>query len=488
VNPLKQLAGQTIIYGLSNIVPKFLNYLLVFLYTRVFEPSQYGVVVEFYAYVTFLNIILTYGLETGYFRFATTHSENKVFGTCFTSLIVSSLLFILSIVLFSQNIANGLGYHHHPEYIIWFAIILGIDAILAIPYVKLRLENRPRKFAFFKIVNVTLNIGLTLLFLVVLPVVHKHHHLPLWIYNKEIGVGYVFLANLVANICLLLLIIPPYLKRKLKFDKKLWREIFLYSFPLLIAGLTGNMNEASDRIMMKFLLPSSFNSLRELGIFGANAKIAVLMTLYIQMFRFAAEPFFFNKEKEKDSRDLFAMVTKYFIVFGMIIFTGVLLYLNVVKYFIGHKYWEGLKVVPVMLLANLLLGIYFNLSMWYKLTGKTHFGIYIAIIGASITLLINVLFVPVYSYMACAWAHLLCYSAMIVASYILSLKYYPIKYDFYSLSYMCILTIASILPGILLSHILGRPVIVVLNTVIFLGYLYFVNKRMHLFSIFVRKS
>lgn len=488
MNPIKQLAGETAVYGLSSIVPKFLNYLLVPLYTRIFIPEVYGIVTEMYAYVTFLIIILTYGMETGFFRFANSEKDvNKVYGTCFISIVTTSLIFAFCVIINAQHIANFLHYYHHKEYITWFALILSLDAITAIPYVRLRQENKAFLFAGYRILSVVLNIGFNIFFLIICRKYFSHHpdSVLSFLYSKKIGVGYVFISNLLANIINFICMLPIIFKSKLEFNFKLWKRIIAYSLPLLIAGFGGNMNEAADRVLLKYLLPSNVNSMEQLGLFGANIKVAVLMTLFIQMFRFAAEPFFFNREKDKNSKKLFADVTKYFIIFGLFIFLGVTLYMGIVKYFIGVEYRKGLFIVPTLLMANLFLGIYFNLSMWYKLNNMTKFGAILAIVGAVITLAINIIFVPIYGYGACAWAHLFCYLGMVSLSYYLSRKYYLIKYDFKNITFYFILALSLFF----ISKFVGIKSLLlnlVFNTFLLAIYVWIVMKKEGLKKLFVK--
>ncbi|HEX3009693.1 MAG TPA: polysaccharide biosynthesis C-terminal domain-containing protein, partial [Bacteroidales bacterium] len=430
MKPVKQLAGQTVVYGLSTIVPRFLNYLLVPLYTWYFLPEEYGVVTEFYAYVLFLNIVLTYGMETGYFKFSQDNQISaKVYSTILTSIISSSFIFALATILFAAPVASGLGYAHHPEYIWIFGLIISIDAVCAIPFVKLRKENKALKFASIKIANVAINILLNICFIILFPKLIKMGiHLPRWIYNPSFGVGYIFVSNLIASI-VTLLIVSPQLTLKGGFDKSLLKQLLVYSLPLLFAGLAGSINEALDRVLIKHLLPDNVNALEQLGIYGANIKIAVVLVLFVQTFRFAAEPFFFNYEKEKDSKAVFAKILNYFAVTSLIILMATLVNIDVVKYFIGRKYWEGLYIVPILLFANVFFGIYVYLSSWYKLSGKTMYGAYIVAIGAALTIAVNTIFVPVFGIIAAAWGHFSCYFIMTITCYLWGKKYYPIPYE-----------------------------------------------------------
>lgn len=425
---INKLAGQTVLYGLSSVVPKFLNYLLVPFHTIIaFQPAQYGVVTELYAYFTFLNILLTYGMETGFFRFSSQEGSARVFGTSFLSLFFSSLLFMAAGILFSENLAAGLDYEGHANYFIWFALILGFDAMSAIPFALFRQQNRPLRFSFYKIFNVAVNLFFNLFFLWYAPA-HQEKEWISWFYRPDWGVEYVFLSNLLASALVFLLLIPDILRQQLTFNGMIWRRMIRYSLPLMAGGLVGCINETLDRILLRHLLPDSVDPMAQLGIYGANVKMAVLMTLFIQMFRYAAEPFFFSQMNKADAKENMALVMKYFVLAGLLLFLGVALYIDIFKYFVGRAYWSGLGVVPILLLANLFLGIYFNLSIWFKINNMTQFGFYMASIGAAITLLVNFLFVPLYGYVASAWAHLLCYIIVSVITLLLGNRFYPIPY------------------------------------------------------------
>ncbi len=430
-SPLKKLAGQTAIYGMSSIVGRLLNYLLVPLYTRLFVPEVYGIVTEMYAYVTFLLILLTYGMETGFFRFAQDKKIfDKVYSSILTSLAVSSTVFIILLLTFLKPLAGIMEYDANPEYILWMGLIVALDAFISIPFAKLRLQNKAWKFAMIKLINIGVNIGLNLYFLILCPrlAISKPDTVFLCIYSANIGVGYVFVANLVANIITLLMLLPEIFNVRFSFDKKLLKKILVYAMPLLIAGFAGMINETLDRVLLKHLVPDSMNPMKQLGIYGANYKLAILMTLFIQMFRYAAEPFFFSNKNEKNARELYAKATKYFIICGLIIFLGVMFYIDFVKYFIDTDYHEGLKVVPILLLANLFLGIFFNFSIWYKLNDMTKYGAYLAIFGAIITVILNLILVPSFGYVGSAWATLICYFAMTLLSFYWGQKYYRVPY------------------------------------------------------------
>jgi O-antigen/teichoic acid export membrane protein len=438
-NPIKKLASQTAIYGLSSIVGRFLNYLLTPLWTGAFIAAQFGVITEMYAYVAFLVILLTYGLETSYFRF-TTKSEfesNNVFTTIMSSLIVTSSLFIGLAFFFSQEVAESLLYPNHSEYVIWFAIIVGFDALTSIPQAYLRKEHKALKFSIVNLGNVGINIFLNLFFIFYC----KQHYdsgntnyIIDTFYNPEIGVGYVFIANLVASIFKLALLTPEILLiRNGKFKKTYLKPILSYSIPLLFVGMAGIINETLDRILLKRLLIEDLGfdeTMKQIGIYGANYKLSILITLFIQAYRYAAEPFFFAKEKDNDSKQLYANIMTYFVIVVCTIFLFVVAYLDIFKYFINNEVlWEGLVIVPILLAANVFLGIYYNLSIWYKLSQKTSYGALISIGGALVTIVLNLILIPKMGYEGAAWATLICYLLMVIASYILGQKHYPINYD-----------------------------------------------------------
>ena len=437
MNPLKQLFGQTAIYGFGTVVPRLLNYLLLTpFFTRVFDLTEYGIITELYAYVVFLLIILTYGMETGFFRFAQIQKDDKrVFSTSLISIFFSSLFFIVLMKIMALPFSRILGYGEHPEYIIWIGLIVGLDAFTAIPFARLRWENRAAKFASIKIASVAMNIGLNFLFLLLLPSLEANGSTTwlLKIYNPEIGVGYVFISNVASSLFTMVLLSGTIIRVKPSFDRRLWIKMIGYSFPLLISGLAGTVNEALDRILLKHLLQDPDSALAQLGIYGANYKIAVLMTLFIQMFRYASEPFYFGNADKTNARTIFAQVMKYFVIVSLLIFLAVNLFIDLFKHFIGSAFHEGLHIVPVILFANLLLGIFFNLSIWYKLNNLTKYGAMITIIGALITVLVNWFFIPIYGYNASAWAHVACYGSMVVFSWWLGRKYYPIKYPLKSI-------------------------------------------------------
>lgn len=431
MNHIKQLAGQTAVYGMGIVLPRLLNYLLLTpFYTRQFTQAEYGIITELYAYVVFLIVILTYGMETGFFRYAEgKKSVNNVYRTSLISVFITSLAFVGLVIFFNKGIAGVIDYQDTYQYILWLAIIVSLDAFTAIPFARIRFENKAFRYASIRIVEVTVNILANWFFIYYCDKNYENSPFIQKIYNPEIKVGYVLISNLLASSVKTLLLIPEILQYKGKFQFNLLKRLLNYSFPLLIAGLAGTVNEAIDRVLLKYRLPNSDTALEQLGIYGANFKLAVLMTLFIQMFRYAAEPFFFSKKNERNARRIYADVMKFFVFFCMVIFIGVTLFLDIFKYFIGESFRGGLDIVPIVLMANLFMGVFYNLSVWYKLTNKTRFGAILVTTGAIITFLINYFFIPEFGYHASAWGHFISYLAMIILSYFLGARYYKIHYD-----------------------------------------------------------
>lgn len=438
MNPLKRLASQTAVYGVSSIIGRFLNYLLVPLYTYTFVPADYGVVAEFYAYMGFLAVVLVFGLETGYFRFRADerHAPPVVFATVVRTLIVVNGIFLLAAVLLQQPIADLLRHASHPEYIWWVAAIVALDSVGAAAFARLRAEDRALRFAGIKLIEIGANIGLNLFFIVLCRQAHEADPTSLLgrLWDPAIGVGYVFIANLAAS-GLKILLLTPQLKDGLLgpgalFDRTLFARMMRYSAPMVAIGLAGIVNEMLDRAALKYLLPyDDATNMAQLGIYSACYKLSILMMLFIQAFRYAGEPFFFAYAKERDAKQLYSLVLTWFVIFCVFIFLLVTLFLDVFQYFVGAAYRDGLSVVPVLLVANLLLGVYVNLSVWYKLTDRTLLGAWVALTGAAITVVMLWVLVPIYGFVGAAWAHLACYSAMVALSYGLGRRYYPVPYD-----------------------------------------------------------
>jgi O-antigen/teichoic acid export membrane protein len=434
LNPLKRLASQTAVYGLSSILGRFLNYLLVPLYTYTFVPADYGVVAEFYAYMGFLAVLMTFGMETGYFRFRAKGEDDPhtVLATVLRFLILANGAFLLAAVVLQQPVADLLRHADHPEYIWWVAAILAMDSVGNAAFARLRAENKALRFAGIKLVEIGANIGLNVFFIVLCRQAYEADPGSflggLWL--PEIGVGYVFLSNLAASGLKLVLLTPQFRGALTGFDGALFRRMLRYSLPMVLIGMAGIVNEMLDRAALKYLLPyDDATNMAQLGIYSACYKLSILMTLFIQAFRYAGEPFFFSYAKQQDARQVYALVLTWFVIFCVFIFLLVTLYIDVFQYFVGSAYREGLFVVPVLLLANLLLGVYVNLSIWYKLTDRTLMGAWVALIGAGITVVSLWLLVPEFGYEGAAWAHLICYSAMVALSYGLGRRYYPVPYE-----------------------------------------------------------
>ena len=436
----KKLVGQTAAYGLSSIVGRALNYLLVPIYTRVFLPEEYGVVSYLYAFVAFFNILYTYGMETAFFRFANKPDADPkaVYSRVLSAILVSSAVFTGILLLSSGAIARYIGYPEQREYIVWLALVLAIDAIVAIPFAWLRHQNKAIKFASIKLSNILVTVGANLFFLVFCRQVYEGLYLqelrPVigYLYDPDFGVGYIFLINLVANALLL-----PMLWRELRIfrfrlDMEELKPMLRYAYPLLFMGMAGMVNEVIDRILLEEWLPEGFypgmTNMAAVGIYSACYKLSIFMTLTIQAFRYAAEPFFFSQAQDKNSPMAFATVMKWFVIACAFIFLFISANLEDFAFFIGPQYWDGLMVVPVLLLANLFLGVYYNLTVWFKLTDKTHFGTYISFGGAAVTILLNLLLIPVLGYMGSAIATLICYFSMALVCYLLGNRHYPIPY------------------------------------------------------------
>ena len=465
-NPLKKLASQTAIYGLGNVLPRIITYLFSLVLTYIFkEPAVLAPNAEFFAYISFVNIIFTYGMETAFFNF-TRQSENKerVYSTALISILSSTIFFTLVIIAFSSSIAKWIEYEDNRNFVIWCVLIVATDAIMAIPFARLRLENKALRFASIKLVNVIANIVISIFYFIFCKQAHQTDPYSFLgsMYNPAIGIGYAFLASLYANIICLLLLYKEFLGIQYIFDKELWKKMFKYAWPLIILGLAGMTNETFDRIILKKLLPKDVGAY-QLGVYSACYKIAMLMTIFTTAFKYAAEPFFFNNADDKNSKKTIAVIMKYYVLFCLFIFLGTMMNLPWLKNAISPKYQVGLDVVPILLLANLCLGVYWNLSVWYKLTGKTTYGAIITIIGAVVTLLINFIGIPHWGFMACAWATFSSYAIMMVVSYLFGQKHYPVNYNLRSMVVFTILAISFYGISLLYIHMESTIIKLVLN-------------------------
>ncbi len=431
---IKKLASQTAIYGISSIFGRFLNYLLVPLYTYYFSAAEYGVVSEFYAYAGFLSVLLLFGFETGYFRFRDKeHSGRDVaYSTALIFVVLVNLGFFITILLINKRLSAALNYANHPEYVLWFTLILTLDAIASIPFARLRAEEKAFRFAGIKVTEIAITVLLSLFFIIYCPKVYAENPQS-WIakiYFPAIGIGYIFIANLIASLFKFLMLAPQLSGLAWGFDRELFGRMLRYSLPMVVIGFAGIINEMLDRALLKYLLPyDSHTNMKMLGIYSACYKLSILMSLFIQAFRYAAEPFFFAYSGNSDARTVYAKVLKFFVIFCVFIFLLVTLFIDFFKYFVGEEFRAGLQVVPVLLLANLFLGIYVNLSIWYKLTDRTLMGAFVSLAGAGLTIVLNVWWIPVYGYVGSAWATLACYAGMAILSYLLGRHYYPVAYD-----------------------------------------------------------
>jgi O-antigen/teichoic acid export membrane protein len=481
---MQNLAKETAIYGISSILGKFLNWLLVPLYTYVLTGSaDYGVVANLYAWTALLLVILTYGMETGFFRFANKHPEisARVYGNTIISVGFTSLIFAVLCVVFAQPIADLLGYSSNPEYIAMLGVVVAMDAFGSIPFAYLRFKSRPIKFAALKLLMIFTNIIFNIFFLVICPLLmEKAPQLIDWFYDPGYGVGYVFIANVIQTVVVTIALLPDVLKAEFKFDFTLLKQILRYSLPLLVLGVAGIMNQTLDKIIFPFLIEDPELAKSELGIYSACFKISMVMMMFTQAFRYAYEPFIFAQHKDKNSKEAYADAMKFFIIFSLLIFLGMVFYLDIFKYIIQHDYWAGLKVIPIVLFSYIFQGIFFNLSLWYKLTDKTMYGAWFSVIGAVITIAINVIFVPIFSYMASAWAAFACYLVMMLLSYFYGQKHMPINYNMKSIGVYTALAV-----GLFLISLLINTPYTLLNMVLKTGLLaifiiYFVRKDLPL--------
>lgn len=442
---LKTLFKDTALYGMSSIVGRFLNYLLVPLYTAKIAASSggYGVITNVYAYTALLLVILTFGMETTFFRFVNKEGANpmRTYSTVLIMVGSVALLFVALVLAFINPVSSFMGYSAHEEYVAVMAACVAIDTFQCIPFAYLRYKHRPWKFVALKMLFIVLNITLNIVYFVVLPAMYSNpstHGFAASLYDPNVGVGYVFRLNLFCTAIITLFFWKELTGFRWVFDKILFRKMLSYSWPILLLGITGILNQTADKILFPIVSPGAEGHV-QLGIYGAAAKIAMIMAMITQAFRYAYEPFVFGSAKEKGSRDTYAKAMKYFIIFTLLAYLVVVGYLDVLKYIIGRDYWEGLKVVPVVMAAEIMMGVYFNLSFWYKLIDKTIYGAWFSGVGCVVLVLINVLLIPKYGYMACAWAGVAGYGTAMLLSYFVGQKKYPINYPLKSITvYICI--------------------------------------------------
>jgi len=430
---LKSLAKDTAIYGLSSIVGRFLNYLLVPLYTYKIAAASggYGIVTNLYAYTALLLALLTFGMETTMFRFSTKEGEEarSVYGTSLKMVGLVVLVFLAAVLAFLRPVSGAMGYAEHPEYVGCMAVIVGLDAFQAIMFSKLRLDGRPLKFMFLKFAFIIPNILLNLIIFLVLPTMFgTHPELEAAYMKYNGGVGFIFFANLACTALVTLGFIPELRGLGVRFDGALARRMLKYTWPLLLLSLVGILNQVADKILFPKLMPGE-EGLVQLGIYGACVKIAMIVALLTQAFRYAYEPIVFNSSRDKNSPDTLADGMKYFVIFAMLAFLAVMVYMPLLRHFIQPAYWEGLGVVPIVMMAEVFMGVYFNLSFWYKLSDRTWWGAVMSAIGAAVMIAVNVIFVPRIGYWACAWGGFAGYGTAMLLSFFIGRKYYPVPYD-----------------------------------------------------------
>ncbi len=471
---IKSLVKDTAIYGISSIAGKFINYLLVPIQTAAFAAAggEYGVVTNIYAYTALLMVILTYGMETAFFRFANKTEEDvrKVYSTTLVSVGSTALLFIAVVLLLLPQIAGFMKYSDHPDWVAVMFACVAIDAFKCIPFAYLRYQKRPVKFATLQIVNITLNIVLNLIYLIVLPA-WKINLFGLYDEQFTLNVGMVFYINLVCTVIVLLCFKAELTGFRYTFDKALWRRMIRYAWPLLILGIAGILNQTLDKIIFPYLY-SGVDEKAQLGIYGAATKIAMIMAMITQAFRYAYEPFVFGNAKENDNRETYAKAMKYFIIFTLLAFLVVIGYMDVLKYIIrNHDYWQGLRVVPIVMVAEIMMGVYFNLSFWYKLIDKTIYGAWFSGIGCLVLVTVNVIFVPTYSYMACAWGGVAGYGTAMLLSYFVGQKKYPIDYPIKSIFVYVAITALFFVIMTLMPETLPQVVRLAVNTALIIAFL-----------------
>ena len=484
MSSIKKLASQTFWYGFSNIFGRFLNYLLTPLLTTIFASQKYGDISILFASAAFLNVIYTYGMETSYFRFSNLQPEKEVYNTGLSTLVITTVLFTAILFIPVQALANYMEIGSHPEYVQWVLLIVALDTLAVMPFSRLRHEGRPRKFAAIKVLNILINIGLVVFFLVYCKGQHEKgaENFFALIYDPSIDIGYVFIAQLVSSGVTLLLLWKEFTSFSFVWNGKLIREMLIYTAPLVIVGFGGMINETIDRFMITSMYPGTSEEARSAnGIYSANAKLAIIITLFITAFRMGAEPFFFKQAKEENAQKTYARVMKFFVIACCLCFLSVMLFLDVWKYFMGVKkhpeYLEGLKIVPLLMLDKIFLGIYYNLSIWYKLTNKNLMAAYLTVAGAVLTIGINWLLIPRIGYIGCAIASFVCYGFMMTMSYVLGQKYYPVPYAWKKLlAYIVICFILFLIhqlfrtysPNIWLTHGFGAMLVI--------AFMYFVSR------------
>lgn len=477
---LRSLVKDTAIYGISSIAGRFINYLLVPIQTAAFAAGggEYGVVTNIYAYTALLMVILTYGMETTFFRFINKTEDDpmRVYSTVLVSVGVSSLLFVIAVFALLPQIAGFMKYPDHPDWVAVMFVCVAIDAFKCIPFAYLRYQKRAIKFACLQLVNIILNIILNLTYLIVLPALRLN---PFGLYDDKftLNVGMVFYINLVCTAVVVVCFWHELTGFRYRFDRALWGKMMRYAWPLLILGIAGILNQTLDKIIFPYLYTGT-DEKAQLGIYGAATKIAMIMAMITQAFRYAYEPFVFGKAKDRDSRDTYAKAMKYFVIFTLLAFLAVIGYMDILRYVIRDRsYWPGLRVVPIVMAAEIMMGIYFNLSFWYKLIDKTIYGAWFSGAGCLVLVVVNVVFVPRYSYMACAWGGVAGYGTAMLLSYFVGQKKYPIDYPVKEMMVYVVLTAVLTAGMTAANRLLPMGASLAVNTLLILVFVAYLVKR-----------
>ena len=478
---LKSLAKDTVIYGLSSIAARFIGYLLVPIETAKFNAAggQYGIITNIYAYIALLIIILTYGMETTFFRFMNRPGEDpkKVYPTTLHTVGFTSLLFVVLLALFIHPVAGAIGYPDHPEYLMIMGVCVAIDAFTAIPFAYLRYAHKPVKFALLKMVSIAVNIVGVSLYLIVLPAMHVNLF-GIYDANFDLEVVWVFWIELSGSVLTLLLLGKELKAMGNPFDKATCKRMLRYTWPLLVMGLAGQLNQCASQIIFPYVFNGNAHDARvQLGIYGACIKIATIMVMITQAFRYAYEPFVFGQSKEKNNKETYARVMKFYIIFTLLAFLCVVAYMDIIRYIIGRSYWEGLEIVPIVMAAEIMFGVFFNLSFWYKLIDKTIWGAWFSGIGAVVLIAFDIIFIPRFSYWACAWAGFASYAVSMVLSYFFGQKYYPIAYPLKSIFTYTLLAIVLFVGMTASNRYLPMLPALLVNTLLLIADVAFIVKR-----------
>jgi O-antigen/teichoic acid export membrane protein len=484
---IKKLASQTLWYGLPSIATRFIGYILNFSLVFLYQASNTADLTQIYAIFPFLNILFTYGMETAYFRFSQNEDQKKLYNTLTVSLIISTILFTAIMFLFKPQLLWLTKLEKHPEYLVYMAMIVFFDTLSALPFAKLRKEERPRKYAFIKLLSIVVNVVIVFWFIGVCPSVAAKNPSSIFLlgYVPSIGIGYYLIGGVIGSLLTFILLLSEFKGFAFEFDKGLWKRVIIYSLPMVFVGFGGMINDMLSRLVFQHIanMPPA-EAERQLGIFGANYRLAVLITIFIQMFRLAAEPFFFNQSKNKNAPETYARIMNLFVIACSFMFLFVGLYLDVFKYIMTYKfkeYGEGIQIVPILALGGVFLGIYYNLSIWYKLTDKNWYGAAITFAGAVITILLNILWIPKYGYVGSAWATFVCYAFMMLMSYFLGQKFYPIPYPLkkilFYLFIISALTIISIYISPMIASLWLKVIVSTILMFVFTIFVYIMDKK-----------